>query len=180
MTGSAARAALTRAGLVVATVLLLAVGLPVILALLPGGAPEERFQTPSIDAPASYTNLVTLQRASRDCGVAVVSTLLKARGRAVPYDELRQRAAPGIRGLSLRQMIDLAAAFDLPLQAVRASGDAYRTWRAPWVAHLKDDHYVVVLAVESSRLLAADPRVGLRYVDAARFEREWSGVAILP
>ncbi len=96
-----------------------------------------------------------------DCGLAALAMVARSRGRPTTVEELRGRAAPGPRGLSLQQLRELAGAVGLPGQAVRVSAQRLGLVSLPAIAHLRDGHYVVLYQVGPGGVVVGDPAAGV-------------------
>ena len=137
--------------------------------------------------PASGAAIVWLgdegivrQRAADDCGVAALAMLLQGQGHDVRPEQLFASVEVPPGGLSLVEMSELARSHGLRLEPAALPRHAYTHLVRPWVAHLSWNHYVVVLAIESGRVIVADPRAGRLWYHAAVFMRAWSGYALIP
>jgi predicted double-glycine peptidase len=149
---------------------------------------------PYLVAPGSGTLPVALlQRGPQDCGPAALATVLAWRGRPVGEGPILRAAHLRTDGVSLAELVRLAAAFELPgawYAVPRRRLDALPT---PFIAHVRagrrlfgrgagdrgDGHFVAVCRVVLGFVLLADPARGLVLEREARFSRSWTGRVLL-
>jgi ATP-binding cassette subfamily B protein len=94
-------------------------------------------------------------------------------------EELRAKVSVSPEGLSLEQMLSLAAAHGLPCQAVRVSMNRLGQVRLPAIAHLNDGHYVVLHELSESGVVIGDPATGVLTWSVEFLARSASGALLL-
>src|SRR5262245_15937154 len=76
-------------------------------------------------------------------------------------EDLRAKAAPGPRGLSMERLRTQAAEIGLPCRAVWVSVDRLNQTRLPAIAHLSGGHYVVLHELTEAGVVVGDPASGI-------------------
>jgi ABC-type bacteriocin/lantibiotic exporter with double-glycine peptidase domain len=117
-----------------------------------------------------------LQKGKNDCGVAAAKNVLMAFNKNP--DAIDTLLNPSDNGLTL---LDIKAA--LNKQGLHCTG--YKTTLndltklgLPAIAHINDNHFVVVESIEAESVLLIDPSVGRLRYRASAFEEKWNGIAL--
>lgn len=119
---------------------------------------------------------VTLQVAQTECGLAAARSLLAAHGHDVSITELRQVIEPGRDGLSLKQVAALLRARGMESTIYRVKVvDALAALDAPFIAHWKGYHFVVVEHVGRTHAVVMDPMVGRSRITREQLAADFSG-----
>ncbi len=111
------------------------------------------------DQPA--THVWVPQREKTDCGLAALAMVAQRRGVQVSVEELRRKAAPGQKGLTIQQLRLLAGELGLPCRSVRLAVERLGQVSLPAIAHLNDGHYVVLHELEAAGVVVGDPATGI-------------------
>ncbi len=119
------------------------------------------------------------QQSSSDCGAACLGMISKYWGKYFGINTLRNLAAVGRSGASLKSLSKAAEHLGFQARPVRASLSRIETQKNPWVAHWQGDHYIVVYRVKGKKVLVADPALGKRELSRADFLTGWTGYALL-
>ncbi|MFW5473098.1 peptidase domain-containing ABC transporter [Knoellia sp. CPCC 206450] len=123
---------------------------------------------------------VTLQVAQTECGLAAARSLLAAHGHDVSTTALRQVLEPGRDGLSLAQVGELLRAHGMETTIYRVKRlEALDVLDAPFVAHWKGYHFVVVEHVGRSHAVVMDPMLGRTRVTRRQLAEEFSGQVLV-
>lgn len=110
----------------------------------------------SPDAPIAW------QRTEKDCGLAAVATLARLLGVHLPeYDILLLRYPPHAYGHRLDELARIAADLGIRLDAVRVTTAGLESIPLPAIAHLRSDHFVVLVDRSPSGWQIADPGKGI-------------------
>ncbi len=134
-----------------------------------------------------------LQRGPQDCGPAALATVLAWRGRPVGEGPILRVAHLRADGVSLAELVRLAAAFELPGAWYAVPRRRLDTLPTPFIAHVRagrhlfglpagdggPEHFVAVRRVLRGFVLLADPARGLVLEREARFARSWTGRVLL-
>jgi ABC-type bacteriocin/lantibiotic exporter with double-glycine peptidase domain len=94
-----------------------------------------------------------------ECGIACIQALIRLRGIpvSVSLDELRSLAAPNGARLSMQQMLNIFQELGLNARAVFADRVDLLSLRLPCIAHLKGNHFVVMVCINRTHALILDP-----------------------
>ena len=154
---------------------------------------------PYLVAPGSAAlPTALLQRGPQDCGPAALATVLAWRGRPVGEGPILRVAHLRADGVSLAELVRLAAAFELPGAWYAVPRRRLDTLPTPFIAHVRAGrrlfgidflglhggdrsagHFVAVRRVVRGFVLLADPARGLVLEREARFARSWTGRVLL-
>lgn len=119
---------------------------------------------------------VTLQVAQTECGLASARSLLAHHGHDVSTTDLRRVIEPGRDGLSLRQIADLVRVRGMEASIYRVKALAgLDQLEAPFIAHWKGYHFVVVESLTPTHAVIMDPMIGRTRIDRAGVADSFSG-----
>jgi ATP-binding cassette subfamily B protein len=118
------------------------------------------------------------QQSTQDCGATCLAMISQYWGKKYSLNYLRNLAAVGQTGASLKNLAKAAEGLGFQARPVRASLTPLRN-QNPWIAHWQGNHYVVVYRSQRDRLLVADPAVGKRWISTKTFTSNWTGYALL-
>lgn len=121
---------------------------------------------------------VILQAEAAECGMACLSMVLGYHGRRVDLGTMRRRYALSLKGMTLRNLIDLSGAMGLSTRALRVEMENLASLRLPCILHWGLNHFVVLAAVRGKGLVIHDPARGRRTVSFTEASREFTGVAL--
>lgn len=118
---------------------------------------------------------VQLQRGRTDCGVAVLSMLLRAHQRADGLEDLRRSVLERGYGLSLLEMKEVMAGRGFQASGWHLDDARLDDVPLPAVAHY-DGHYVVVDRLSpDGKVHLRDPSIGRVEMPRERFAELWKG-----
>lgn len=121
----------------------------------------------------------TLQVAQTECGLCVARSILAFHGHDVPTTALRQVLEPGRDGLSLRQIDALLRQHHMTTRMLRVKAlEGLKLVDAPFIAHWKGYHFVVVERVSERSAVIMDPMLGRREITRAEFVEDFSGLIL--
>jgi Peptidase C39 family len=132
---------------------------------------------PNLSRPAAHVWVPQLERS--DCGLAAVAMVGLRLGLAVSVQDLRRQAAPGIYGLSLLQLRDVAVQIGLACAAVRVSPDRLGQVSLPAVVHLLSGHYIVLHELSATGAVVGDPAAGIAVWSTEHLAQQCSGSLLL-
>ncbi len=121
---------------------------------------------------------VLLQAEAAECGVACLAMVLGYHGRAVDLGTMRARHALSLKGMTLRNLIDLSGTMGLSTRALRVELDDLGRLRTPCILHWGLNHFVVLAEVRRKEIVIHDPARGRRTLSLAEASREFTGVAL--
>jgi ATP-binding cassette subfamily B protein RaxB len=119
-----------------------------------------------------------LQSEAAECGLASLAMVARYHGHRVDLAGLRQRFPTSIKGMTLRQMIDVASGLELSARPVRLEIDELDQLRLPAILHWDLNHFLVLERVEKNGVWLLDPANGRRRMTLAKFARHFTGVAL--
>ncbi len=112
-----------------------------------------------------------------ECGLACLAMVSSFYGGSASMDQLRSSGS-GARGSTLRQLVSLASRFGITTRPVRLEVEELKELKAPFIAHVDGDHFVVVERVRKNKIHIVDPAVGRCTISMGRFSEEFTGVAL--
>lgn len=128
--------------------------------------------------PWNETIRTVLQSEAAECGLAAMCMLARFHGHRVDLAGLRQRFPTSIKGMTLRQLIDVASDLDLSARAVRLEVEELDCLQLPAILHWDLNHFVVLEKVDRGIATILDPARGRRRLVLAKFARHFTGVAL--
>ena len=121
---------------------------------------------------------VLLQAEAAECGMACLAMVLGYHGRAVDLGTMRARHALSLKGMTLRNLIDLSGTMGLAARALRVELDDLGRLRTPCILHWGLNHFVVLAEVRRKDIVIHDPARGRRTLSLVEASREFTGVAL--
>jgi ATP-binding cassette subfamily B protein RaxB len=121
---------------------------------------------------------VILQGEISECGLACLAMIAAAWGLKADLAALRARLASTPRGLSLRMLVNLAAAIGLAARPVRIGLQKLGELKLPAVLHWNMDHFVVLERVRRGVAWIVDPAQGRRRVSLESISPNFTGIAV--
>ncbi|MEO6153193.1 MAG: peptidase domain-containing ABC transporter [Croceibacterium sp.] len=119
-----------------------------------------------------------LQSEAAECGLASVAMIARFHGHRVDLAGLRRRFPTSIKGMTLRQMIDVASDLELSARPVRLEIDELSQLRLPAILHWDLNHFLVLERADNDGVWLLDPARGRRRMTLAKFARHFTGVAL--
>jgi len=121
---------------------------------------------------------VILQGEISECGLACLAMIAANWGLKADLAALRARLASTPRGLSLRMLVNLAAAIGLAARPVRIGLQRLGELKLPAVLHWNMDHFVVLERVRRGVAWIVDPAQGRRRVSLESISPNFTGIAV--
>ncbi len=119
-----------------------------------------------------------LQQAGVECGAASLGMVLAHFGRWVPLDELRGKCGVTRNGSSALSIVAAAGAYGLDCQGFRGTAADLDGISVPAIIWWRRCHFMVLEGASHGMFHVNDPARGRYSLDAAEFERQYSGAAI--
>ena len=121
-----------------------------------------------------------LQMEALDCGPATLAIVLGHFGRWVSLDELREAAGVSRNGSNASMLLQVARAYGLEVQGLKAEPDALRRLKPPMILHWDFSHFVVFEGfVRQDRARINDPRTGPREISLEELDKSMTGVVLV-
>ncbi len=109
-----------------------------------------------------------------DCGATCLRMIARYHNRYYSLEYLRELTYMGKQGVSLLEISDAAEAIGMQTLAVRVNYDRLQDdVPLPCVAHLEDEHFVVVHKINATHIWIADPAEGKFKITKEEFEESW-------
>ena len=121
---------------------------------------------------------LVLQTEAAECGLACLAMAAGAHGLHTDLPTLRQRFSLSLKGVTLAELVRMAAALGLGARALRAEPGELAQLQLPAVLHWDMNHFVVLVSVRRGRALIHDPAHGARRVSLEELSRHFTGVAL--
>lgn len=119
-----------------------------------------------------------LQTESSECGLVCLAFASAKLGAEIDIGALRRKYPVGSRGLTVRQLADIATGIDLLARPVRCELNELKQLKLPAILHWSFNHFVVLVRVEASYLIVHDPAQGLQKISLDEANDQFTGVAI--
>ncbi|GEO97705.1 peptidase domain-containing ABC transporter [Methylobacterium haplocladii] len=121
---------------------------------------------------------VILQAEAAECGMACLAMVLGHHGREVDLGSMRRRHALSLKGMTLRNLIDLSGTMGLSTRALRIELKDLARLKLPCILHWGLNHFVVLAAIERKGIVIHDPARGRRRLTLEEASRDFTGVAL--
>lgn len=109
-----------------------------------------------------------------DCGATCLRMIARYHKRYYSLEYLRELTYMGKQGVSLLEISDAAEAIGMQTLAVRVNYDRLQDdVPLPCIAHLEDEHFVVVHHINATHIWIADPAEGKFKITREEFEESW-------
>lgn len=118
------------------------------------------------------------QTENAECGLICLAYASARLGAELDVSELRRRYGGSSRGLSLKQLSEIAAALNLEARAVRCELDELSGLKLPAILHWRMNHFVVLERVRKKSIVVHDPAKGRLTFSLDEAGRLFSGVAL--
>ena len=118
------------------------------------------------------------QAETAECGLASIAMVAGFYGHEADMATLRRRFGLSMKGMTLRTMIDIAAALGFSGRPVRCEIHELGALRRPAILHWGANHFVVLARVTRSGVVIHDPEQGRMVVPTTVVSRMFTGVAL--
>ena len=130
------------------------------------------------DWPWSRRLRPVLQSEAAECGLAAIVMVAQHHGHRVNLTGLRQRFPTSIKGLTLQNLVAIAAELELAPRPVRLDIDELSQLQLPAILHWDLNHFVVVESVSGRKATILDPAVGRKVMPLDTMGKHFTGVAL--
>jgi ATP-binding cassette subfamily B protein RaxB len=113
-----------------------------------------------------------------ECGLVCVAMILQHFGNRATLAELRTRWNSSLRGLSVRQIIDILDSYGLATRPLRVELSDLAHLESPSILHWNFDHFVLLERADSSFVYIIDPAIGRRRLSLVAASKHFTGVAL--
>ena len=116
------------------------------------------------------------QTEAAECGLVSLAIVSALFGASVSVSELRRSHPVSPRGLTLKQVIDIASALHLSGRAVRCEIEELAKLSLPSILHWGLNHFVVLESFKRGKAIIVDTASGKRAVDERELSAKFTGV----
>lgn len=113
-----------------------------------------------------------------ECGLACLVMIFRFHGISVRLNDLRQRYAVNLSGMSVRALLAIANDFGIQIQVLRVDLKHLDTIQLPAILHWNFDHYVVFKKVTKKYFIVHDPSRGRVKLSRAQFSQQFTGIVL--
>ena len=121
---------------------------------------------------------VIRQNEAAECGLACLAMIAGYYGYQTDLSTLRYKFPVGIRGTTLRSLMDVATKLDFSLRPIKLQLPDVRHLHPPVLLHWGMNHFVVLKAVAKNKFTVVDPAIGECVYCETEFSENFTGVAI--
>ena len=121
---------------------------------------------------------VIMQTEAAECGLACLAMIAGRYGHRMDIQALRQRYNLSLKGMTLRELVRLAASLCLATRAVRAEMSHLARLRLPAILHWDHNHFVVLVRVGPRSVVIHDPAVGRRRLKPDELSKHFTGIVL--
>jgi ATP-binding cassette subfamily B protein RaxB len=118
------------------------------------------------------------QTETSECGLACLAIAAEKFGARIELSTLRQKYQMSTRGMTLREVKDIAADMGMVGRAVRCELEELADLKTPAILHWGFSHVVVLERVKGGTIRIQDPAVGRRDIGLNEASRQFTGVAL--
>ena len=119
-----------------------------------------------------------LQTEAAECGLACLAMVGAYYGYETDLPAMRRRFSLSLKGATLAQIMQVAAAMGFTTRALRLDLDHLKQLKLPCVLHWDFNHFVVLKQVLADKIVIIDPAVGEKTMPLADVSRLFTGVAL--
>ncbi len=146
------------------------------------GTSTAREDEPAPRSPLPETRLARtptiLQLESVECGAAALAMVLAHHGRHVPLEQMRVDCGVSRDGSKAGGLLRAARAHGMIARGFKKEPDEIAALPLPAIVFWNFNHFVVLEGFHGGRAWLNDPARGRRSVDAAEFDRAFTGVVL--
>src|SRR4051812_3017925 len=121
---------------------------------------------------------VVLQTEAAECGMACLAMILGHFGHRIDLAALRRRYNLSLKGMTLHDIVRLAAQMRLSTRALRAEMSHLKQLRLPCILHWDHNHFVVLTKVGQRTVTIHDPAQGRRKIPLEEVGRRFTGIVL--
>jgi ATP-binding cassette subfamily B protein RaxB len=121
---------------------------------------------------------IHLQTETAECSLACLSMIASYYGNALRVVDLRKQFPLTLRGTNLKQVMETASQLHFSTRALRTEIDSLKNLQLPAILHWDFNHFVVLKAVRSHKLIIHDPAQGVRYIDIGEVSKFFTGIVL--
>src|SRR5712672_2583788 len=121
---------------------------------------------------------VIRQTEAAECGLACLAMVASYHGRQTDMNSLRRRHPVSLKGVTLRDLMEIAANLGLACRPLRIEVCHLCQLRLPAILHWDMVHFVVLKAYKRNGIVVHDPAAGEKWFPIAEASRHLTGVVL--
>jgi len=121
---------------------------------------------------------LVLQTEAAECGLACLAMVAGFHGHDIDLASLRARFSISLKGVTLSDLMGIAAALDLAARPLRGELDDLAQLPTPCLLHWDLNHFVVLKSANARHVVIHDPAFGERRLSVAEASRHFTGVVL--
>jgi ATP-binding cassette, subfamily B, bacterial CvaB/MchF/RaxB len=118
------------------------------------------------------------QTEASECGLACLAMVASYHGYRTDMNSLRRRYAISLKGVTLRDLMGIAAHLGLACRPLRIEVDHLCQLRLPAILHWDMDHFVVLKACKKNGIVVHDPAAGEKWFPITEASKHLTGVVL--
>jgi ATP-binding cassette, subfamily B, bacterial CvaB/MchF/RaxB len=118
------------------------------------------------------------QTEAAECGLACLAMVASYHGHRTDMNSLRRRYPVSLKGVTLRDLMEIAAHLGLACRPLRIEVDHLRQLRLPAILHWDMAHFVVLKAYKRNGIVVYDPATGEKWFPIIEASRHLTGVVL--
>lgn len=122
--------------------------------------------------------VIVRQTELSECGLACLAIVSNAMGANVDMALLRRKYQISSRGMTLKEIRDIATDLGMVGRAVSCEINELRDIKCPAILHWGFQHFVVLERVQRDKVIVNDPAVGKRTLGLEEVSKKFTGVAL--
>ncbi|MCP5245536.1 MAG: peptidase domain-containing ABC transporter [Burkholderiales bacterium] len=119
-----------------------------------------------------------LQAEVAECGLATMAMVASYHGHQLDMPAMRQRFSANLKGMNLKQLIELGDSLGLASRALKCPIAEAHKLALPCILHWDMNHFVVLTQVKGEKFTVNDPAVGKRILTLEEFSKHFTGIAL--
>lgn len=118
------------------------------------------------------------QTEAAECGLACLAMVASYHGYRTDMNSLRRRYPVSLKGVTLRDLMEIAAHLGLACRPLRIELGHLRQLRLPAILHWDMAHFVVLKAYKKNGIVVHDPAAGEKWFPISEASRHLTGVVL--
>src|SRR3981081_2653726 len=118
------------------------------------------------------------QTEAAPCGLACLAMVASYHGHRTDMNSLRRRYPVSLKGVTLRDLMEIAARLGLAGRPLRIELDHLTQLRLPAILHWDMVHFVVLKAYKKNGIVVHDPAAGEKWFPITEVARHFTGVML--
>jgi len=117
-----------------------------------------------------------------ECGLASLVMVSCYYGNRIDLSMIRNQYSANIKGINLKQMIELADTLNLASRPLQCNVDEVHKLQTPCILHWDMNHFVVLTKVsgkgDKAKFYVNDPAIGRRILTVKDFSKHYTGISL--